>query len=109
MPEFTLDSEVDLDRTRWLTVRREQSWIRHTSPWLKEVPTKFGFGFFGLKGLPAKTCFQNDIICGITLPTWLPQIPAAGVMVPPSTGTGSGPPLKQAFETALNAPDLRRS
>ena len=32
MPEFTLDSEVDLDRTRWLIVRREQSWVRHTKP-----------------------------------------------------------------------------
>jgi hypothetical protein len=32
MPEFTLDSEVDLDRTRWLTVRREQNWVRHTKP-----------------------------------------------------------------------------
>src|SRR3984957_8258729 len=99
MPEFTPDAEVDLDRTRWLIVRREQSWSGTPSPWLKEVPTQFGFGFCGLKGLPAKTCFQNDIICGITLPERLPQIPAAGVMVPPSAGTGFGPPLKQAFET----------
>jgi hypothetical protein len=40
MPEFTLDSEVDLDRTRWLIVRRKQSWVRHTKPLAQAGPNE---------------------------------------------------------------------
>src|ERR1700676_446361 len=106
-----LDSEVDLDRTRWLIVRREQSWVRHTKPLAQEGANEIWIRVLRIERIACQNLLpkRHNLRNYAANVNMVAAIPAAGVMVPPSTGTGIGPPLKQAFETALNAPDLRRS
>ena len=111
MPEFTPDAEVDLDRTRWLIVRREQSWVRHTKPLAQGGANAIWIRVLRIERIARQNLFpkRHNLRNYAANVNMVAAIPAAGVMVPPSTGTGFGPPLKQAFETALNAPDLKRS
>ncbi len=114
MTNFSLDSEVDLDRPRRFVVRREQE-RRLAKTCLQKGSREVRIGSLRIESISGKYLLPERLICGITSPTCtsFPQIPT-GLITPVGetavlTGTWPGCPARQALLTALNAPVRRRA